>query len=166
MFSERFKYERKKLGLTQQQIANKLGISRSNVANWENGVNEASNEMLLRCSNLFNCSIDYLLNDNTEQVKEENKFKIPKNWDKISTDYENMEKIKYNLPKGLYDYLELDLIDYIKTKAEDDFGIQNYSPFLSIICRYLYYVSSLVEYFTNLYNLISANVCAHETRRK
>ena len=61
MFSERFKSERKKLGLTQQQISNKLGISRSNIANWENGVNEASSDMLIKCSELFGCSIDYLL---------------------------------------------------------------------------------------------------------
>ena len=61
MFNERFKSERKKLGLTQQQISNKLGISRSNIANWENGVNEASNDMLLKCSELFGCSIDYLV---------------------------------------------------------------------------------------------------------
>lgn len=60
-FSKRFKSERKRLGLTQQQIANKLNISRSNIANWENGSNIASVEMLIKCSKVFGCSIDYLL---------------------------------------------------------------------------------------------------------
>ncbi len=61
MFSERFKSERKKLKLTQEQIAKKLNVSRSNVANWEKGSNLASLEMLTKCSKLFDCSIDYLL---------------------------------------------------------------------------------------------------------
>ena len=47
VFSKRFKSERIRIGLTQQQIAEKLGISRSNVGNWENGSNEASNDMLI-----------------------------------------------------------------------------------------------------------------------
>ena len=60
MISERFKKERLKLKLTQEQLAKKLKTSRSNVANWENGQNNPSVDMLFKCSELFGCSIAYL----------------------------------------------------------------------------------------------------------
>ena len=103
MFSERFKKERKKLGLTQQQISNKLGISRSNIANWENGVNEASNDMLLKCSELFGCSIDYLLGKNKfrnfEEYLAENKKEI-----------ENDMKVLRSIKKDTYSEINLDVV--------------------------------------------------------
>ena len=42
-----FVNERKRLGLTQEQLAKKLNTSRSNVANWENGQNMPSVDLLL-----------------------------------------------------------------------------------------------------------------------
>lgn len=61
MFGERLKCKRIKLGLTQEQLANKLGVSRFNVANWERGGNKASIKCLIKLANTFNCSIDYLV---------------------------------------------------------------------------------------------------------
>lgn len=77
MFGERFKSERKRLHLTQEQIAHKLNISRSNVANWENNTNMASPEMILKCAELFDCSTDYLLgkSDTKNTI-----IKLPYNW--------------------------------------------------------------------------------------
>lgn len=100
MFSERFKNERKRLGLTQQQISNKLGISRSNVANWENGSNEASNDMLLKCSQLFDCSIDYLLGKS--KFRNNNEF-LQKNLIRI----ENTNKILTSIDKNSQEELAL-----------------------------------------------------------
>ena len=60
MNSERFRKERLRLKLTQEQLAKKLKTSRSNVANWENGQNNPSVDMLFKCSELFECSIAYL----------------------------------------------------------------------------------------------------------
>ena len=118
MFGERFKKERKKLGLTQQQIADKLGISRSNVANWENGVNEASNEMLSKCSMLFECSTDYLLgNSSIRNLKEiydkyqgqlENDILIVKSLDKdISSDLDLNSFYTCNEPSKMGDNIEI-----------------------------------------------------------
>ncbi len=36
-FAKRFRKERKKLGLTQEELANKLGISKRTISNWETG---------------------------------------------------------------------------------------------------------------------------------
>lgn len=113
MFSERFKSERKKLGLTQQQISNKLGISRSNVANWENGVNEASNDMLLKCSELFGCTVDYLLGKskyrNFDEYLKENKNEI-----------ENEMKVLRSIKKDTYNELNLDVVPAFNKEDFDD----------------------------------------------
>ena len=61
MLKTRIKQGRKQLGLSQQQLADKLNTSRSNVANWENGYNEPSPDLLKKCADVFNCSVDYLL---------------------------------------------------------------------------------------------------------
>lgn len=52
---------RKTAGLTQENIAKKLKISRQVFANYENEVNQPSLEMLCEIADLFNCSIDYLV---------------------------------------------------------------------------------------------------------
>ena len=52
--------ERKRLNLTQEQLAKKLSTSRSNVANWENGQNMPSVDLLIKCSTLFDCDVMYL----------------------------------------------------------------------------------------------------------
>lgn len=47
MLGEKIKQSRKELGLTQQEFAKKLGISRSNLSDIENGRNKAGNLKLL-----------------------------------------------------------------------------------------------------------------------
>lgn len=61
MFSERLKSERKAKKWTQQQLADKLHIARSNVSNWEANNNGISTELLESLADLFGCSTDYLL---------------------------------------------------------------------------------------------------------
>ena len=60
-FGERLKRLRKNAGLTQAQVAARLGKSASAVRMWELGVNEPDIEMLLLLSSLFDSSLDYLL---------------------------------------------------------------------------------------------------------
>lgn len=46
--------------LTQEEVAKRIGTSRSNIANYENENNMPSIEVLKKLSKLFNCSLDYL----------------------------------------------------------------------------------------------------------
>lgn len=48
-------------GKTQDEMAKILGISRQVYANYENSINEPSLEMLIKISNFFQCSLDFLL---------------------------------------------------------------------------------------------------------
>ena len=60
-FGEKLKNARKEAGLSQEQLAEKLSVSRSAVAKWEsdNGMPDVSN--LKAMASLLNISIDYLL---------------------------------------------------------------------------------------------------------
>lgn len=52
---------RKKLNLTQQEISDKLGISRTSYTRYELGEREPDNTTLVKIANFFNVSVDYLL---------------------------------------------------------------------------------------------------------
>lgn len=68
---ERLKELRLKHGLSQKDVATKLGISPSIVSGYETGERTPSTENLLALSYLYKCSTDYLLgktNDKPEIV--------------------------------------------------------------------------------------------------
>ena len=52
--------------LTQQKLADILGVSRSTVAMWENGKNEPDNVMLTRIAEYFHITTDELLGHSTK----------------------------------------------------------------------------------------------------
>lgn len=60
-FPNIFKHIREKSGLTQQQLADKLGISRSAVGMYEKGEREPNFETLELIANTFNVDMNYLL---------------------------------------------------------------------------------------------------------
>ena len=50
--------------ISQQKLANSIGVSRSTIAMWELGNSEPDNENLTKLANFFNVSVDYLLGQN------------------------------------------------------------------------------------------------------
>lgn len=68
LLSEKLMQLRKKKGLSQQQVAEKLDVSRQTVSKWETGqtVPELNKARLL--SELYNVTYDYLINENTVNV--------------------------------------------------------------------------------------------------
>lgn len=56
-----FKNARKESGLTQQQVANKMGIRQSNVSDWENDISRPEYEKLVELSKLYGVSVYDLL---------------------------------------------------------------------------------------------------------
>lgn len=60
-FADVFKYLRIQSGLTQQEMADKLKISRSSIGMYENGEREPSFELLESIADYFNVDMNYLL---------------------------------------------------------------------------------------------------------
>lgn len=61
MLSKRIYELRMSFGWTQVQLAQKLGITKQTVSNWENDNIQPSIDMLIKLSKIFNVSTDYLL---------------------------------------------------------------------------------------------------------
>lgn len=62
----RIAYERKKNGLSQLELANKLGISQKSISKYERGDRRPTYETLTAMAKLFGVSVDYLLGIDTE----------------------------------------------------------------------------------------------------
>lgn len=59
--------ERSRQDMTQEQLADKLGVSQSAVRSWESGTTKPGPYQLLAMSDLFGCSVDYLLGRTDER---------------------------------------------------------------------------------------------------
>lgn len=64
MFANQLGFLRRSQQLTQEQLADKLGVTKQSVSNWENGNIMPSVEMLEKIADYFNVSVDYLLGRN------------------------------------------------------------------------------------------------------
>ncbi|MGI5984444.1 MAG: DUF3955 domain-containing protein [Clostridiales bacterium] len=60
-FGEQFRNIRKERGLTQEQVAKKLNVSRQAISNWENNKNLPDLEMVVELSLAFDLSLDQLI---------------------------------------------------------------------------------------------------------
>lgn len=64
-FAENLRHYRNKLGLTQKQLAQKIGYTEKSVSKWESGNGLPTIEMVLKLADLFNVSLDELMFENT-----------------------------------------------------------------------------------------------------
>ena len=61
VIEERIFNIRERIGYTQEELAKKLGVSRSLVNNWENGYANISLKQLIKLAYIYQVPIDYLL---------------------------------------------------------------------------------------------------------
>ena len=62
---ERLKYLRKIYNVTQEDLAQYLGVKRNTISDWESGNSEPNIENIILIADYFNVTIDYLLNNKT-----------------------------------------------------------------------------------------------------
>ncbi|MGN0768305.1 MAG: helix-turn-helix domain-containing protein [Christensenellales bacterium] len=60
-FGGNFKKYRKQSGFTQKEIALMLGISQSNISDWENNVSRPEYENLIAIARIYDVTVDELL---------------------------------------------------------------------------------------------------------
>ncbi|MBF1023573.1 MAG: helix-turn-helix transcriptional regulator, partial [Lachnospiraceae bacterium] len=60
---------RKKNGLSQEELAEKLNVSRQSISKWEGAQSIPDMNKILKLSDLFSVSTDYLLKDEIEEME-------------------------------------------------------------------------------------------------
>jgi transcriptional regulator with XRE-family HTH domain len=95
----RIKQIRESLGLSQQALAEKLGISRPSISQIENGERKVGAEELKSLAGIFNMSTDALLDWRKEpQIKISEKgeayLTAPASWMRINVPQKNLQKFK------------------------------------------------------------------------
>ena len=71
---QRLQKARKESGLSQEELAEQLGVSRQAVSKWENDSGYPEMEKMIRLSQIYQVSLDYLVGNGQEQehANEEN----------------------------------------------------------------------------------------------
>lgn len=107
-FSDNLRLLRTKHRLSQKEIGDIVGVTSQAVSKWENGIAEPDNDSLLKLSNYFNVSTDYLLGKNNEENQ--------------SIKYDNdLEKALFSKGKELNDeekIVVINLMDLIKKDTD------------------------------------------------
>lgn len=67
---EKFKDLRKKINISQEELAEKIGVSRQTVTKWENDLGLPDIENLKNIASLFNISVDELLDYKKDLIGE------------------------------------------------------------------------------------------------
>lgn len=90
--------------LTQKELSSKLGLTPKMVSFYENNQRTPPIDILLRISNIFGVSIDYLVG-NTMNKQETNTFAHIASWNNILTEYPNAIRTTPEI-RDLIDYYE------------------------------------------------------------
>lgn len=139
--SEKLKSYRKLFDLTQEELAEKLNVSRQVITKWESelGMPEVSN--LKALAELFNVSVDFLLDDEQEieyPIFKE-KYELEKN------NYSNRYDYTVNYLKERYSNDDI----YVLTQVEN--GERSFlTKVFSFITIGVSDVSSIIEWFKDL----------------
>lgn len=67
-FGDKLVELRKKNGYSQEELAEKLGVSRQSVSKWESNNTYPETDKIVQIANIFDCSMDDLINDKISDV--------------------------------------------------------------------------------------------------
>ena len=106
-FSQRLKELRVEKNLTQKELSLYLGLSPNSICEWEKGRCEPNAETLKKLSELFECSIDYLLG-HSDDFGNINIYHETDNLNSLSADEQRMiDLIRKNPPHNATDWITL-----------------------------------------------------------
>lgn len=107
IFGERLKTLRKKSGKSQQDIADKVGISRARYSHYENNHVEPDMDLIRHLAELYNVSTDYLLGHDSEESEfEYYKNKIITEFPDIDLMFKDMQTLTADDLKEVYEYIK------------------------------------------------------------
>ena len=142
-FAEKLKSIRKQTGMSQEQLAEKIGVSRQAVTKWETNAGIPDIENIMAISALFDISIDELLSEKGEKKPTEYLFESVTEYDIDDTKHYDMkfggakqlrlsgyegEKIRVRLASNILSTLQNDFkvkIDDIRKRIDVDVNRRN-----------------------------------------
>ncbi len=91
---------RKEYNYTQEQLADILGVSRQSVRKWESDIAYPETEKLIKMGKLFECSMDYLLNEDISEKQGLQPTEKESLWDnlKLQIHERKSEKMIFGMP--------------------------------------------------------------------
>lgn len=109
MFSQRLKELRGNKGISQKELSSVLFVSQQTVAKWETDKTTPNPDMLVKISNYFNITTDYLLNYENEQKKvrsseDERTLELLAEYPEVGTIVDIMAKLPLSAQKELAEY--------------------------------------------------------------
>ena len=69
-FGENLQKLRKEKGISQEQLAEQLGVTRQSVSKWESGNSYPEMDKIVAICNLFHCDMDVLINKDITEERE------------------------------------------------------------------------------------------------
>ena len=97
---EKIAKQRKELNYTQEQLADILAVSRQSISKWESDIAYPETDKLVKMGKLFDCSMDYLLNEDITEKQDIKPKEIETFWDKIKKQFHERksEKMVFGMP--------------------------------------------------------------------
>ncbi len=100
-FPKRLNEAMNNLNMKQIELSNKTGLDRALISNYLAGNYKPKEKNLKKIAEALQVDINWLMGYDMED-------NVSKNGDILLIDYDNLERIKENIPKGIYDFLDLD----------------------------------------------------------
>ena len=97
---EKIAKQRKELNYTQEQLADILGVSRQSISKWESDIAYPETDKLIKMGKLFDCSMDYLLNEDIIEKQDIKPKETETLWDKFKKQFHERksEKMIFGMP--------------------------------------------------------------------
>lgn len=98
LLGDKIKELRKKQKMTQGELADKIYVSRQTISNWENNKSYPNMDFIVSLSDIFNVSIDVLIKEDLELVKEKTALQITDKEENIAKqEQRKIQKNKYRV---------------------------------------------------------------------
>lgn len=92
-YHERLIELRKKNNYTQEELAGIIGVSRQAISKWESGMANPDIEKLIKLSELYGCSIDYIVGNDNKIDENRTNDELNKNIDEANNSENNNDNI-------------------------------------------------------------------------
>ena len=91
---------RRENNYTQEQLADILKVSRQSISKWESDIAYPETDKLIKMGKLFDCSMDYLLNEEVTERQSATPKEIETIWDKLKKQFHERksEKMIFGMP--------------------------------------------------------------------